>query len=406
MRLLATGFVVSLPSVPTLARDDPTKTAGPRPDRVQVSPQTADAEVGQTVAFKAEAFDAAGTRLDAKPSAWFATPFDVGAADPNGVVTLFAPGELRVGAIINGKPGFARVRIKPQTVVRLEIDAPAAPVVVGGGVALEASGYSASGVPRRDAAIAWLSETPAIAAVDAAGFATGLAPGRATVRATSDAAHATVVLQVVRNPVTRLRIEPATTRRRTGDVVRFTARAEGAGPTPPVIRRSVGGPGAAIDADGGFVAEAPGTYVVTATAGDRAAAASVIVAPRNAAPELEVVGRTPLEEFQTMGQWTIGDFVYATSAISGKLWVYDTRNASAPVKVDSLSFDARIVNDISVTADGRSSRAECCSSPRSLSCSTTMPNAATGAPETAPRRAERATAAGHENRRGRRTRKT
>ena len=36
----------------------------------------------------------------------------------DGLVTVFAPGELRVGAIVNGKTGWATVRIKPQQVAR------------------------------------------------------------------------------------------------------------------------------------------------------------------------------------------------------------------------------------------------------------------------------------------------
>jgi hypothetical protein len=64
------------------------------------------------------------------------------------------------------------------------------------------------------------------------------------------------------------------------------------------------------------------------------------------------VGRTPLEEFQTLEQWVFGKYLYATSAMAGKLWVYDISKPASPVKVDSLAFDARILNDVSVSADG------------------------------------------------------
>src|SRR5207244_11222995 len=67
---------------------------------------------------------------------------------------------------------------------------------------------------------------------------------------------------------------------------------------------------------------------------------------------LEVVGRTPLEEFQTLEQWVVGNYAYVTS-IAGRLWVYDISNPATPVKVDSLAFDARVLNDVSTTADGR-----------------------------------------------------
>ena len=82
------------------------------------------------------------------------------------------------------------------------------------------------------------------------------------------------------------------------------------------------------------------------------ATSSVVVEPRNVQRALELVGRTPAEDFQTLEQWTFGDYLYATSALSGKLWVYDISHPSAPTKVDALSFDARILNDISVSSDG------------------------------------------------------
>ena len=77
--------------------------------------------------------------MDAKPSAWFATPFDSAAADQQGKVTFFAPGVVTVGAIVNGKVGFATVTVRRQPVARVEIDAPAAPLVIGAGVSLRAT---------------------------------------------------------------------------------------------------------------------------------------------------------------------------------------------------------------------------------------------------------------------------
>ena len=153
------------------------------------------------------------------------------------------------------------------------------------------------------------------------------------------------------NAVTRFSVEPRTRRPR--------ARATWSASRPALAPRSsrqcsgrVGGEGAAIDPDGAFVAERPGTYIITAAVGSRATTASIVVTPRNVQRELELVGRTPLEEFQTLEQWVFGKYVYATSAMAGKLWVYDVSNPAAPVKVDSLAFDARILNDVSVSADG------------------------------------------------------
>ena len=75
--------------------------------------------------------------------------------------------------------------------------------------------------------------------------------------------------------------------------------------------------------------------------------------PREVARELEVVGRTPQEEFQAAEQWIIGKYAYLSSIMAGRVWVYDISDPAKPVKVDSVSFDARVINDVSTTADGR-----------------------------------------------------
>ena len=334
---------------PAAAQD--TKPEGPRPDRVQISPGVVDAEVGQTIRFTATAYDASGAVIDARPTAWFGAPFDVGAADEEGLVTVFAPGELKVGAIVNGKTGWATIRIKPQLVSSVVIAPLAAPLVPGAAARLEARTFTKDGIPREGVEVAWTSESPSVATVDAAGVVKAVAAGRATVRATSEKGTSTTVVTVAANTVPALTIEPRLSHARTGDVVRFSAR--GGGRAVPSVQWSVDGDGATIGPDGGFVAERPGTFLVTATYGTRTATSSVVVAARNVQRALELVGRTPAEDFQTLEQWTVGDYLYATSALSGKLWVYDITSPSAPVKVDALSFDARILNDVSVSADGK-----------------------------------------------------
>jgi hypothetical protein len=323
------------------------------PQRVDITPPTADAQVGQTLAFAAVGIDASGTRMEATPSAWFATPFDTAAVDLQGNVTFFAPGRVSVGAIVNGKSGFAVVTVSPPAPSRIAIEPQASPVVVGAGVSLRATAFAASGNPISDVEFAWRSESTGIATVDAAGLVTGLTPGVATIRATAGTATTTTTVRVAGGRVQRLTVEPRSTAVRAGDVVHFSASASGVDAGRPAVRWSVNGAGASIDADGVFVAEQPGSYVITAAGGDRAAAASVVVAPRRVQRSLEVVGRTPLEEFQTLEQWIVGNYAYVTSALAGRLWVYDISNPAAPVKVDSLAFDARVLNDVSTTADGR-----------------------------------------------------
>jgi len=270
------------------------KPEGPRPDRVQITPGVVDAEVGQTIRFTATAYDANGGVIAAKPTAWFGAPFDVGAADEEGLVTVYAPGELKVGAIVNGKLGWGLVRIKPQEVTSLAIVPLAAPLVPGATARLEVHAFTKDGIPREGVEVTWKSESPSVATVDAAGVVTALGPGRAAIRATSGQGTTTSEVEVAGNTVRALSIEPRLTRVRTGDVVRLSVK--GGARAIPSVQWSVNGAGATIDPDGGFVAERPGTFLVTATYGERVATSSVVVEPRNVQRALEVVGRTPAVE--------------------------------------------------------------------------------------------------------------
>jgi len=331
------------------------KPSGPKPSRVEITPRTVETVAGQQLSFSAAGYDDAGNKMDAQPSAWFAAPFDLGFADDKGTVTFTGSGDVRVGAIINGKTGFITVTVRPQAVARVTITKPRAALALGTGLTLQAHAEMANGDPRTDQQVRWVSLRPDVASIDESGFVTGQAVGTATLEASVGDIKATTSIDVVRNPVRELSIVPKTSRVRTGDVVRFESVASGQtnARVSAIARWSISGAGATIDADGGFVAEKPGSYAVTATIGDRSAVATVTVVPREVARELEVVGRTAQEEFQTAEQWIVGNYAYVSSIMAGRVWVYDISDPAKPLKVDSVSFDARVINDVSTTADGK-----------------------------------------------------
>jgi len=342
---VAVAILISLCGYAALAQ------SGSRASRtIEVTAEKAKFEVGEHAKFAAVAKDSAGKLIEQKPT-WYATPFDLAAVDANGTVTFYQPGEVTVFALFGSRPGFLKVIVKPSPVKTVSIDPVAARMVVGDTLRLNATARVASGDPRTGVAISWASDNPAIATVDAAGMATGVAPGRVTLRAAAGAAGNTITLEVVKNTLRGLSVEPATTNARTGDVVHFKAVPSGSGEsfTP---RWSVSGTGAAIDIDGGFVAESPGTYVVTAAIGDRTASASIVVGTRNAERNVEVIGRALLKDTQGAEEWIIGNYAYL-STISDHFLVYDISDPAHPKLTDTVKVDARIINDISTTADGK-----------------------------------------------------
>jgi hypothetical protein len=357
-RLTKIHLLIALAMIATgaKAQQQPTPTTEPTVKTVEISPANAEAEVGQKMTFTFVAKDEAGKLVNVKPTQWVALPVDVAVSDESGNVTFLEAGAVKVVVIVGGKPAIANVTVKPPRIARIEVE-PAAPmpVMVGGTIKLNATPRVASGNPRQGAALLWTSETPTVALVDPAGFVTGIAPGKAVLRATSEGINQTVTITVVPNPVRSLSIEPGQSNARTGDVVRFTAQAKdekGAVVNNPSVRWAVTGDGATIEPDGGFVAERPGSFVVTGASGNQVAVATVTVAPRAVERELEMVGRAPFKDFQAAEQWIFGNFAYV-STISDKVLVYDISDPAKPKLTDTVKVDAHNVNDISVSADGK-----------------------------------------------------
>jgi len=322
---------------------------------VEVTPSQAAVQAGGKQQFRAVARDARGTALRV-PITWLATPFDIAAADSTGLVTTTRAGRTYVIAVAGGRPGMAVLDISERAPTTLRLAAVGDPTtVIGGTVQLEAAAATQVGDPV-PVEVQWSSAAPRIASVDAGGLVWGRNAGTATIQAKSVGLTATLDVVVRANPVRGLNVTGPTTPVRTGDVVVLKAQLlDGNGrPTSGApVRWSVSGRGAEVYPDGGFVAEQPGAYTVTATVGDRSAVVAVRVVPRADPRSVIQVGHATLPGGLEGGEvWPMGDVVYV-STIAGSVFVFDVTNPAAPKLTDSLVVDARLVNDVSTTADGR-----------------------------------------------------
>jgi uncharacterized protein YjdB len=317
---------------------------------VEVTAPVKEAEVGQQVKLTVIAKDASGAVLNEVPSTYFAGPFDIAAADESGNVKLFGPGEVIAGAIVGGKPAFTTFMVKSASIKTVEIKSIKSPIATGNTARLEVITRISNGDPRTGVPVTWSSDNSSIATVDARGVVTGVGPGTATISATSGTASGTTKVLVVKSNLRSLKVGIGAPSARTGDVIYFTANGDPTNDFTP--HWSVSGTGASIDSDGGFVAEQPGTYIVTASAGNLSDSATIEITPRNLDRELEVIGRAPMKEVQGAEQWIIGNYAYY-STISDRFMVYDISDPANPKLTDTVKVDARLVNDISSTADGK-----------------------------------------------------
>jgi hypothetical protein len=330
--------------------------------KVEVQPGGGEVQVGGKLRFSARALDGSGQVVPNAQIGWYVAG-DIGRVDSTGEFTGGYQGYARVtavGYIAQQKGqvfGEALVHVLPEPPARIAIEPKPTRLVAGSRLTLLATPYSLHGDRRTDP-VTFTSSNPSVASVSADGRVRAVAPGRATITAAAGPATEPVAVQVIANTVSRLTVEPAAPAVRTGDVVKFTATARSAAGGSlgdvAVEWSVVAGPGIAeIDPSGAFVAELPGTYTVTAAVGGRSADAVVRASARRVARGIEVRGRLPIT-MSAAEVWVhqSGTCAYL-STIADRVYAVDITDVTHPKIVDSMMTDARIVNDVMTTEDGK-----------------------------------------------------
>jgi len=344
-----------------------TSTTAPRSQppiaKVEVQPSGGEVPIGGRMKFTARALDAAGQLVPGAEIGWFVGG-DVGQVDSTGEFTGGYQGYARVTAVgfvrgVQGSQvfGTALVHVMPEPPSRIVLDPRPTRLVAGSRLTVSATAFSRHGDRRTDP-VTFASSNPRVAMVTGDGRLRAVSAGRTTITATSGPATETLALQVLPNTIARITVEPATSNVRTGDVVKFTASARGVAGRPAgdvaVDWAVSAGPGVSeIDPSGTFVAELAGDYTVTASIGGKQADAVVHVAPREVGRGIEVRGRVPIK-MSAAEVWVhpSGSCAYL-STIADRVYAIDISDVTHPTIVDSMMTNARLVNDVMTTEDGR-----------------------------------------------------
>jgi hypothetical protein len=329
-----------------------------------VTPATPSVVAQETLQLQARAVDAAGnTVTDARIRFVPAGGRFEGTVEEDGLVRAGSTGTLPV-TVVATVPGTAPVlkrvdvAMVPGPAARIELARTVPRLVAGQSVLLEGTVLSRHN-DRRGDRITWQSSAPAVARVGDDGLVTGVAPGRAVITAAAGAASARHEVEVVAASIASLVITPGTSSARTGDVLRFRIEARDAADRlipdlTPVWSFSPGN--GMIDDDGAFVGYERGTYTVIANLGERSAAATVQLVPRDVRRPAEVVGRLPRMRFSTEEVWVHpnGRNLYLGSGAGGDvMYAIDISDPANPFVTDSLVANTRRVNDVMTTPDGR-----------------------------------------------------
>jgi hypothetical protein len=348
----------------SLASQQPAPGLPPSPvSRLVVAPATPVVQAGDTLQLRAEAFDAAGKLVPGARILWFPGHYFFEAAvDTTGLLRAGYPGRVVVNAVAlvpgarPSSPLEVVVDIVPGPAARISIAPAITRLVAGQRITLAAEIEAATGERREDRP-RWSSSAPAVVEVSRDGRVSAVAAGNAVLTVSAGPASKTLAVRVVPNTVRRLDLTGGAAEARTGDVLRFRALArdaagrEVAGLTPTWAFAPGDGQ---IDQDGSFVAYRAGSYTVSASLGSQSAEATVVVRARDVRRATTIVGRLPLSKLATTEFWPHPDGRHGYLAtMADRVYAVDLADPAALRITDSVMVDARIINDVMTTADGR-----------------------------------------------------
>ncbi|MFQ5675843.1 MAG: LVIVD repeat-containing protein [bacterium] len=238
-------------------------------------------------------------------------------------------------------------------------------------VSIKTQVWDAAGLARKGVHVTLTSDNPEIASTDAFGNITAHKAGAITLAAAVDNIRETVKMKIVANPVEKLELTSSLEKARTGDVIQFRAGARNslgqAVDDAPISFSVIGTPpdrrgtpaSALIEQDGRFVAETPGLYTVIANSGPHSERLTVSIRQRNLNKKIELVGHGEVLDVYTSDLWVwegVDGRDYAvtgTWGANGDAYFWDVTDPENMRTIDTVHVDARTVNDVKVSQDGR-----------------------------------------------------
>lgn len=353
----------------------PELLAGGRVEDIRVTQDPISLVVGESISMvdlEPTPVDGDGAPVEGVPLMGAPLTGGVATFASGGLITALQEGEteLILAIMAAGPGGLPEPKIFPIPIVvrgapvaSLAVVPPPLSVYAGTAVPFSAEARTETGELRMRVDVRWSSRNPEIASVSAGGFVRGLRLGSAAIVAAAEGVETVHVVEVLENPVRSIELSPDIAAVRTGDVVRFeaTPRDEsGASVTDIALTYAVGGEGirsdlgASVYEDGAFVAERSGNYRIVASAGSISADAVAEVRSRDVGQEPVQVGIGLVSHAPSSDLWVFQgldgrDYAYVGTHAGGqRMYAWDVTNPGNPVMTDSVSVDARVVNDVKV----------------------------------------------------------
>lgn len=361
-------FVLMLYSLKTQAQNSLERAS------IEITPSELSLEVDQELELEATVRDERGNATQ-DTVIFYSRARNSVSVTPGGKLKALKPGTFQIVAVAAGRdPQLTKiisVDVAYPPLKSIALDGLPSTLYAGTILPLEYTITDAKGLTRENVDISFSSSDPEVATINEFQQLRTHKAGTITLTANAESISNSWELSILENPVTVLNLTLDASEVRTGDVVHLSAQkldADGdeVGDAPVTftfVQQTATGlaEGAAgkIAQDGRFVANKPGIFSLVAKSGSAVDEQTIRVTPRNVQKDIEVVAHGKVLDKHTSDLWVwegVDGRDYAitgTWGAAGEAYFWDVTNPSRLQIIDTVTVDARTVNDVKVSEDGR-----------------------------------------------------
>ena len=358
----------------------------------QFEPDLVSLEIGDSINIKVSLLSRDGSLSKNQfllTGEWGSVEVKPWISNPDGVANVrlkvYKPGSFNLNASNITNDRFKRVRgslpiTVPYTPIdKIEFVDPVKTAYEGTRIKFFAKIFDQAGVLRNDIEPIFNSSNEKIASFDKFGNLSINQRGRVELTVSiKDQTYKNIFsrmdLRIIRNPVRKIELSMKEGSYRTGDVITFVAKAKTASGKEitdiPVefsytgkANYGIGLPASGlITPEGKFVAENPGEYTVYATSSGYTSSLTIKIKARNIQKRAQLIGHGLITDVFTSDLWVwqgVDEFsdrdfaITGTWEANGEAYFWEVTDPSNLVIIDTVTVDARTVNDVKISADGR-----------------------------------------------------
>ena len=270
--------------------------------------------------------------------------------------------------------GLAKVEVPKPKLKRVVFSNPIIKIYAKTSIKMNVDVFDEANLIRKDVDVIYSTSAKDIAEFDDFGNLRTKNIGKVILTAKVNELESQINISVIKNPIKQLTIDSDKEEIRTGDVLQFVVEAydrrKNIVTDAPLeysykgkAEYGIGFPASAqITSDGRFVAETAGLYTIHVSSNGSIVSKTIKVVPRNVGKELKLIGHGLISDVYTSDLWLwpgIGkhkgkDFaVTGTWGANGEAYFWDVTDPSKMVIIDTITVDARTINDVKISDDGR-----------------------------------------------------